>query len=251
MTNNQDIKNLFNKGKLQEREPLGDDKKEIVSQCKEDINIISQEKWENENLAQLIFIKWPKRTDCYLADELLDHIKRSERMIIWKKNTDGRPIDNNTGRGYVPDQTSKEYITLYPLRNWVEVEGLKRAIHSSYRHFTAIKGDMVRLGNKDGTFGVSQKHAQEEEVIWDIVHLPKPNKSKKPKTPEPQSTSMSTISNPSQSQTDDDDDVEIILGPITSTTQMRGGCGVLGFLDLLGLGKWTISHITSSSWACF
>ena len=203
-----------------------------TKKCKEDINIISQQKWEDEDLEHLIYIKWPKRTDCYLADDLQNHLKQSERMMIWRKNRNGRTIDNVTGRGWEPNVLETErYISLYPIRNWVSVSSLKRVLRSKQRDFTAILSGKARLGNENGTFGVSQKHAQEEEELWDIIPL----KSRK------LSSSLNSINEEDNNEEDVeenveedveedvdedvDEDVQINLGPITSSTQLGGNCG--------------------------
>jgi hypothetical protein len=51
----------------------------------------------------------------------------------------------------------------------VLVSSLDKILTSNKRHFKAVKIGRGRLGNKNGTFGVSQKHAQEEEDLWEII----------------------------------------------------------------------------------
>ena len=139
------------------------------NKCHEDINIISQQKWEDEDLTDLIYIKWSnKRTDCYKADELRDYIASAETMIEWKGKE-----DNNTGHGWSPnlEKITREYISLYPLRKWVLIESIIMVLNSNKREFKAVKIGKGRLGNKQGTFGVSQKHAQEEENLWKLIEI--------------------------------------------------------------------------------
>jgi ankyrin repeat protein len=148
-----------------------------TKKCHEDINIISQEKWEDEDLNDLIYIKWSSnRTDCYKMEELDDYIDSIDKMIEWKGDK-----NNNTGHGWRPDpkKATKEYVSLYPIRNWVLVSSLDKILTSNKRHFKAVKIRRGRLGNKNGTFGVSQKHAQEEEDLWEIK-FDKKEKEKKP-----------------------------------------------------------------------
>lgn len=219
----------------------GSNNQDKIKPCKEKINIISQEKWENENLDNLIYIKWPTRTDCYLTNELLEHLNQSQKMVKWVPNTKGKKLDNKTGMGYVPKKNSEKYIALYPVRNWVSVQSLKQILNTRVRHFKAVSKEVARLGNENGSFGASEKHAQEEEPVWilkfDWNNIDKymTNEEESAETDlieeseeseeERSETSNVPLFMDSEDSEESGEDIEINLGPITSTTQI-GGCDV-------------------------
>ena len=159
----EDMKELFQTFTLPSRISLKDNP---TDKCKEDINIISQTEWKDEDLEHLIYIKRHSRMDCYLADDLMDYIKSNEPMVKWIGSE-----NNNTGMGWRPDPRymKEKYIPLYPVRNWVDVKSLKKVLKSNKREFVAKKTEKARLGNQRGSFGVSEKHAQEEEQLWTLV----------------------------------------------------------------------------------
>lgn len=167
LTNDDDIKEILQGLELSEREEL---KQNPTAKCKEDINIITQMEWKDEDLEHLIYIKWPTRTDCYLADDLVGYLKTNKPMVVWRKNIEGRPTDDNVGYGYEPNPEDKrKFIPLYPVRNWVTVKSVKKLLRSKKRNFEAKKIGKERLGNPEGSFGVSEKHAQQEDELWELV----------------------------------------------------------------------------------
>jgi hypothetical protein len=144
--------------------------------------------------------------------------------------------------GYVPKKNSEKYIALYPVRNWVSVQSLKQILNTRVRHFKAVSKEVARLGNENGSFGASEKHAQEEEPVW-ILKFDW-NNIDKYMTNEEESTETDLIEESEESEEErsetsnvplfmdwsedseeSGEDIEINLGPITSTTQI-GGCDV-------------------------
>jgi hypothetical protein len=177
LTSNDDIKEILQGFELPDREEL---KQNPTKKCKEDINIITQMEWKDEDLDHLIYIKWPTRTDCYLADDLVGYLKTNKPMVVWRKNTEGRPTDDNVGYGYEPNpEDNRKFIPLYPVRNWVTVKSVKKVLRSKKRNFEAKKIGKERLGNQEGSFGVSEKHAQQEDQLWELVESKDPPMTKK------------------------------------------------------------------------
>lgn len=147
------------------REEL-DDKQKFINMCKENIDFISQEKWEDVD-GTIIQIQWNSdiSPDCYTIEDIKQFMKNDRIYAIeWVKNpntSDDISIEEqNMGRGYYPNPNGSKFIKLWPLDYYVTLKSLKKLLLSSERTFKAKSLGKKRLGNLNGTFGVSELHGQ-------------------------------------------------------------------------------------------
>jgi len=156
------------------------------SQCSEDLDIISQEKWadlaKEQEPEDPITIRFPgdpgkpDRIECGDRDNFIQSWKSAPTMVPWIPNSEtverrlrnGEPIIDASGHGGIPSSGPKFWkITQYHYVMNPEI------LESDETNFEALKliDERILYGNEEGTFGVSEAHGQEKDYIYKLKEI--------------------------------------------------------------------------------
>ena len=141
---------------------------EFAEDCRNERDYITQMDWDDDDKEDLIKIDWGTgKLECYTRSSIRHWMKNDDvKAIEWIENEDTydnfEPWEHAMGKGYEPFlEKGIVYIKLWPLDNYIRLKDLEAMLNSEETMFELSKEKSVRLGNLQGSFGVSELHGQE------------------------------------------------------------------------------------------
>jgi hypothetical protein len=136
-----------------------------ISKCSSEQDLVTFVEWTDKTPD--IFIDFhdnpnkPNRLNCYDGESLEKWINMKDNIFAkWIQRSE-HPLDS-TGHYGMPDQSNK-YIKLYT-GEFIEIDNMVKKLQKGVKYpciIDAYYTEIVRIGNLQGTFGISQLHGQE------------------------------------------------------------------------------------------
>ena len=164
-------------------------RKKIKKMCNNDVDIISADSFSPYHLSKMISIIPPnkRKGTCYIRTDLIQLLE-SKKLARWLQRPNAPPMDS-AGHGGAPSRLPHDRVYMLPDSTVIDqnaYEILKTSFENKL-HLEEVEAN-VRIGNIQGTFGVSQHHGQSPGFTIYTIYI----KSQESSSSKTKSTSQSS-----------------------------------------------------------